>query len=152
MFELLSKDHPITEKGMMEFQPFGTDTNGQRIQDASGVTVAANVEFLEESVRRRLGPEAVEGTVAEMVRLLNERIHDRAYHVTLDFLKNQWNSYSYEFVMFLGETCADLSGDPHFQFNLGREKLIPAIIQVLGRPFSVSQIFRTFPHFGDKYA
>src|SRR5439155_27213519 len=67
---------------MMEFQPFGRDTNGQRIQDASGVTVAANVEFLEECVRRRLGTEAVEGTVAEMVRLLNERIHDRAYHVT----------------------------------------------------------------------
>src|SRR6059036_654974 len=74
---------------MMEFQPFGRDTNGQRIQDASGVTVAANVEFLEECVRRRLGTAAVEGTVAEMVRLLNERIHDRAYHVTLDFLKNQ---------------------------------------------------------------
>ena len=152
MFELLSKDHPITEKGMMEFQPFGRDTNGQRIQDASGVTVAANVEFLEECVRRRLGTAAVEGTVAEMVRLLNERIHDRAYHVTLDFLKNQWNSYSYEFVMFLGKICADLSGDPHFQFNLGREKLIPPIIQVLGRPFSVSQIFKLFPHFGKKYA
>jgi signal transduction histidine kinase/ActR/RegA family two-component response regulator len=152
VFELLSKDHPITEKGMMEFQPFGRDTNGQRIQDASGVTVAANVEFLEECVRRRLGTAAVEGTVAEMVRLLNERIRDRAYHVTLDFLKNQWNSYSYEFVMFLGKTCADLSGDPHFHFNLGREKLIPPIIQVLGRPFSISQIFKIFPRFGDKYA
>jgi hypothetical protein len=39
MADLLSKDHRITEKGMMEFRPFGVDAQGNKIRDASGVTV-----------------------------------------------------------------------------------------------------------------
>jgi len=152
MTELLSKDHHILEKGMMEFRPFGTDTNGEKIQDASGVTVRANVELMEEYVSRKYGQEAGARAVTELVRLLNERIRDPAYHVTPEFLENEWNSYSYEFVMFLGEFCKKLSEDPNFQFNVGREKLISPIIQTLARPFSVSQTFKAFPYFGEKYA
>jgi hypothetical protein len=29
---LLSKEHPITEKGMMEFQPFGVEPDGTKIK------------------------------------------------------------------------------------------------------------------------
>ncbi len=152
MTELLPKDRRILEKGVMEFRPFGTDTSGQKIQDASGVTVRANVDLLEEHVCRKHGREAGERAVGELVRLLNERIRDPAYHVTAEFLRNEWNSYSYEFVMFLGEFCKDLSDDPNFQFNVGREKLISPIIQTLARPFSVSQTFKIFPYFGEKYA
>jgi len=50
---LLSKDHPITEKGMMEFQPFGTEPDGTVIGDLSGLVLRADVEYLEDYVSRR---------------------------------------------------------------------------------------------------
>jgi signal transduction histidine kinase len=83
--------------------------------------------------------------------LLNDRIPDRTYHVTVDFLKNHWNSYSYEFAMFLAEFSVQLSHQDNFHFNLGREKFLSPIIQILGRPFSIAQIYRLFPHFVEKF-
>ncbi len=150
--ELLSKHHRILEKGMMECRPFGVDAEGRKIRDASGVTVLANVEYLEDLIGKARGPEAGRDAVEELCRRLNERIGDRAYHVTPAFLRNVWNSYSYEFVCYLGEFCVDISGDRDFQFHVGERKLISPIIQTLGRPFSVAQIYRMFPHFGQKYA
>jgi signal transduction histidine kinase len=152
MAELLSKDHRILEKGCMEYRPFGVDADGRKIRDASGITVVANIECLEELVSEARGQEAGKEAVEELCRRLNERIGDRAYHVTPRFLRNVWNSYSYEFICFLGEVCVDISGNPNFQFCVGERKLISPIIQTLGRPFSVSQIYRMFPHFGQKYA
>jgi signal transduction histidine kinase len=152
MTELFSRHHRILEKGMMEFRPFGIDAEGRKIRDASGVTVLANVEYLEDLVGEAHGPEAGREAVAELCRRLNERIGDRAYHVTPAFLRNVWNSYSYEFVCYLGEFCVDISGDRDFQFHVGERKLISPIIQTLGRPFSVAQIYRMFPHFGQKFA
>src|SRR5689334_15379096 len=105
MAELFSKHQRILEKGMMEFRPFGVDAEGRKIRDASGVTVLANVEYLEDLVGEARGAEAGREAVAELCRRLNERISDRAYHVTPDFLRNVWNSYSYEFVCYLGEFC-----------------------------------------------
>jgi signal transduction histidine kinase len=151
-YELLPKERRILERGMLAFRPFGEDEQGNKIRDASGVTVRANVEYLERVVTRAHGPDAAVQAVEELVRLLNGRIRDPAYHVTPEFLKNQWHSYSYEFVMFLGDLCTNLSGDPAFQFNLGRETLIHPIIKTLARPFSVSQTFKIFPYFGEKYA
>jgi len=150
--ELLPKERRILERGMLAFRPFGEDEKGNKIRDASGVTVRANVEYLEHVVMRARGPEAATRVVEELVRLLNERIRDSAYHVTPEFLKKQWNSYSYEFVMFLADLCTNLSGMSDFQFNLGRETLIHPIIKTLARPFSVSQTFKIFPYFGEKYA
>ncbi|HJT21898.1 MAG TPA: GAF domain-containing sensor histidine kinase [Nitrospira sp.] len=152
MTALLSKDHSILEKGQMEFRPYGVNADGRKIRDASGITVRANVEYLEEVVARSKGKSAGTGAVEELARLLNERIPDRAYHVTPVSLRDIWNSYSYEFVMFLAEFCVLLSGDPDFQYHMGEQKLISPIIQTLGRPFGVSQIYRMFPHFGQKYA
>lgn len=152
MTELLSRDHSILEKGMMEFRPFGVDTNGQKIRDTSGITVRANAEYLREVVERTQGKAAGAHALDELARLLNERILDKAYHVTPEFLMDVWNSYSYEFVMFLAEFCTILSNDPQFQYHMGQEKLISPIIQTLGRPFGVHQIYKMFPHFGQKYA
>ena len=152
MVELLSKDHRILEKGPMEYQPFGVDPHGEKIRDVSGVTVRANVDYLNELASRTEGREAGEQALEELCRLLNERIRDHAYHVTPKFLENEWNSYSYEFVMFLAEFGLILSRDPQFQSNVGKEKFISPVIQILGRPFSIPQIYRMFPHFGEKFA
>lgn len=135
----------------MEFRPFGKDLLGATIQDVSGITVRANLAYLEDILTRRQGPEAAERALDHLVTLLNERIADRAYHVTLEFLKNPWNSYSYEFVMFLAEFSVQLSGQDNFHFNLGREKFLSPIIQILGRPFSITQIYRLFPYFVEKF-
>jgi hypothetical protein len=105
----------------------------------SGIIVRANVEYLEECVARKAGAEAGRQVIEQLVTLLNERIPDPAYHVTPAFLKTVWNSYSYEFLMFLKEFCKDLSGDPDFQTHVG-QRIISPLIQTLGRPFSVSQI------------
>ncbi len=152
MTSLLSKAHRITEKAVMEFQPFGTEPDGTTIRDISGVVIRALVEYLEESVSQRRGPEAAAGAIEELVRRLNERIPDRAYRVTVDFLKNPWNSYSNEFGVFLTQFCWDLSGDPDFQFKMAREKAISPAIQVLGRPFSVTQIYRMSAYFAQRFA
>ena len=98
MTELLSKDHRILEKGLMEYRPFGVDELGEKIRDVSGVTVRANVEYLEDVIGRLQGSHAGSRAIEELACLLNARIRDPAYHVSPAFLKNPWNSYSYEFV------------------------------------------------------
>jgi signal transduction histidine kinase/predicted hydrocarbon binding protein/uncharacterized protein (DUF2267 family) len=149
---LLSRDHPITEKGLMEFQPFGKERDGIAIRDLSGIVIRASVEELEEVVGRPRGGHAGQHIVDELVRLLNERISDKAYHVTVEFLKNPWNSYSTEFSAYFAQFCLDLSGDPQFHFKMARDKAITPIIQLLGRPFSLSQIYRMSPYFTQRYA
>jgi len=151
MSDLLNKTHRILEKGVMEFRPFGQDVKGEKIRDVSGMTVRANVEYLKEVITRTKGREAGDLALQDLTRLLNERITDPAYHVTPEFLQNPWNSYSYEFVMYLAEFCVELSGDSDFHLNLGREKFLSPIIQVLGRPFSIVQIYRLYPYFVEKF-
>ena len=135
----------------MDFRPFGRDLQGRTIQDVSGITVRANLEYLESLVIRTDGPEAAQNALEKLVVLLNERIPDRTYHVTVDFLKNPWNSYSYEFVMYLAEFSIQLSKDPDYHFNMGQEKFLSPIVQILGRPFSIVQIYRLFPYFVEKF-
>jgi len=148
---LLPKIHRIVERPLMEFRPFGRARDGATIQDVSGITVRANLEYLEAVVTQKHGAEAAQAALEKLVLLLNERIHDRTYHVTVDFLKNPWNSYSYEFVMFLAEFSIQLSEQPDYHFNMGREKFLPPIVQILGRPFSIVQIYRLFPYFVEKF-
>jgi hypothetical protein len=152
MMDLLSKDHLILEKGMMEYRPFGVDLHGKQIRDATGVKVRAFVDYLEDIMLRAHGGDAGERAVQQLCRLLNERIPDRTYHINAKFLKNVWNSYSYEFVCFLVEFCKEISGDPLFAAHAGEEKFLSAVIQTLGRPFSVPQIYKMFPHFGEKFS
>ncbi len=135
----------------MEFRPFGNQPTGETIQDVSGITVKANVEYLAEVVARSRGPDAGKAVLQELVDSLNARIPDSSYHVTSEFLTNPWHGYSYEFVMYLAEFSVLLSQDPDFHRNFGREKLLSPIIQLLGRPFSIPQIFKMFPYFVEKF-
>ncbi len=147
----LSKQHRILEKPTLEFRPFGKDAEGQAIQDVSGISVKANLEYLEDLITKRDGPERARQVLEELIDRLNARILDPAYHVTLDFLRNPWNSYSYEFVMYVVEICVQLTGQQNFAFNLGREKFLSPIVQILGRPFSIMQIYRLYPYFVEKF-
>jgi signal transduction histidine kinase/CheY-like chemotaxis protein len=150
--ELLSTDHRILVQGLMRHRPFGVDANGETIRDVAGVTIRANVEYLEETISREQGTAAGAHAVEELARLLNERIADLAYHVTASFLRNTWNSYSYEFSMYLACFCIQISGDPEFRIKVGKEKLVSPLIATLGRPFSVAQIYKLWPHFVEKYS
>ena len=152
MSMLLSKEHRITEKGMMEFQPFGKRPDGGTIHDLSGIVIKADIELMEKLVSRTQGPSAALRAVEELVRRLNERIPNRAYHVTAEVLKNPWNGYSNEFVAFLAEFCITISGEPRLMFEVGRQQAISPIIQVLGRPFSVPQIYNMSAYFSQRYA
>ncbi|MDE3036072.1 MAG: hypothetical protein KGJ14_08870, partial [Nitrospirota bacterium] len=93
----LPKTHTILEKGMMEYRPFGADATGEKIRDVSGMTIRANIEYLEESISLKAGLAAGAQAVEDLCTRLNERIRDPAYHVTPALLKNMWHSYSYEF-------------------------------------------------------
>lgn len=152
MSAFLPVEHRILDKGCLEHRPFGVRTSGERIRDVSGVVVCANVDHLEEVVGRSRGAEAGRQAVEDLCRLLNERIRDPAYHVTPAFLRNVWQSYSYEFAAFLGEFCILLSGQADFQSAMASEKFLSPLVQTLARPFSVAQIYRMFPHFGEKFA
>ncbi len=148
---LLPKDRTILEREVMEFRPFGLDVQGHTIRDLSGMSIRAIVIYLEKFLARERGAVAGRQAVEELCRLLNQRIKDPVYHVTPDFLKNAWNSYTYEFAAYVYEFCEQMSGDPRFVFRGGMEKA-SSIMQVLARPFSLSQIYGMFPYFGNKFA
>ncbi|HSL04616.1 MAG TPA: ATP-binding protein, partial [Nitrospiraceae bacterium] len=149
--QLLPKDRTILEREVMEFRPFGLDEQGHRVRDLSGMSIKAVVVYLEQSIARARGDSAGSQAVGDLCGLLNQRIKDQAYHVTPEFLKNAWNSYSYEFTAYLYEFCERMSGDPRFVFRAGMEKA-SSIMQVLARPFSLAQIYGMFPYFGNKFA
>ena len=73
---LLSKEHPITEKPLMEFQQFGKEPDGTPIRDMGGVVTRANVEHLEDVVRQTHGTDAGRQAVKDLTFRLNERIPD----------------------------------------------------------------------------
>jgi len=148
---LLPKDRTILERETMEFRPFGLDEQGEKIRDLTGMSIRATVLYLESSMARRDGEAAGQQAVQELCVSLNRRIKDPVYHVTPAFLKNAWNSYSYEFTAYMYELCERISGDPKFVFRGGMEKASP-IMQVLARPFSLAQIYGMFPYFGNKFA
>ena len=149
--ELLPKERRILDRPFMEFRPFGLDEHGQTIRDLSGMSIRAVILDLEKTLTRERGEGAGSEAVDELCVLLNQRIKNSVYHVTPEFLKNPWNSYSYEFAAYLYEFCELLTGDPNFIFAGGMEKMSP-IIQVLARPFSLEQIYGMFPYFGNKFA
>ena len=149
--ELLPKDRTILEREVMEFRPFGLDEQGYTIRDLSGMSIRAVVVYLEKSLARERGASAGNQAVEDLCHLLNQRIKDPVYHVTPEFLKNAWNSYTYEFTAYLYEFCERMSGDPRFVFRGGMEKA-SSIMQVLARPFSLAQIYGMFPYFGNKFA
>ena len=152
MTDLLSKDHTILERPFMLYRPYGKDERGETISDITGMIVSATVDYLEECVARREGPQAAAQAVQELCRQVNARIPDTAYHVTPKFLKKTWNAYSYEFVCYVREFCERLSGDVAFVYNAGRNKKVSSIFSALGRPFTVGEIYRMYPHLAKECA
>ena len=150
--EFLPKTRRILERPLMLFRPFGKDIDGTVIRDMTGVSIRSNVEHLEEYVTQTQGPHTGEEVVETLVKLLNERIPDRSYHVTSSFLRNPWTCYSNEFTAYLVEFCIELSRDNDFQFRMGRKKLIPPIMQTLMRPFSVKSIYKGATRWIEHYA
>jgi signal transduction histidine kinase/ActR/RegA family two-component response regulator len=148
---VLLKDRTILEREVMGFRPFGLDEEGCRIRDLSGMSIRAVVMYLEKSMARGQTASSGSQAVVDLCSLLNQRIKDPAYHVSPEFLKNPWNSYSCEFTAYLYEFCERMSGDSRFVFHGGMEKAT-SIMQVLARPFSLSQIYGMFPYFGNKFA
>ena len=148
---LLPKDRTILEREIMAFRPFGLDEQGHAIRDLSGMSIRAVVVYLEKSLARERGALAGSQAVEDLCRLLNQRMKDPVYHVTPEFLKNAWNSYTYEFTAYLYEFCERMTGDPRFVFRGGMEKA-SSIMQVLARPFTLAQIYGKFPYFGNKFA
>jgi len=119
---LLPKDRTILEREIMEFRPFGLDEQGHRIRDLSGMSIRAVVVYLEKSLAHERGTEAGSQAVEDLCHLLNQRIKDPVYHVTPEFLKNAWNSYTCEFTSYLYEFCERMSGNPRFAYLGGVEK------------------------------
>jgi len=149
---LLSQDHTILERGAMQFVPFGVDAQGEPVRDVSGIVIRDNVDYLEEWMTRTKGTEAARRAIEDLCQLLNRRLRDPSHHVTLDQLRNVWNSYSYEFTSYLREFCRELSEDPAFYRNVGQEKHISPLVQALGRSFSLAQVHRMYPYYANKFA
>src|SRR5688572_26117233 len=148
---LYPKYRTILEREYMEFRPFGVDEQGKKIRDLTGMSIRATVLYLESFMTRRHGEAVGLQAVQDLCASLNGRIKNPVYHVTPAFLKNAWNSYSYEFTAYLYEFCEQISGEAQCVYDGGREKA-SAIMQVLARPFSLSQIYGMFPYFGNKFA
>ena len=77
MVECLPKSRRILERPHMLFRPFGKEPNGEPIRDLSGVSIRANVEYLEEAISQIHGPDSGKGAVEELVARLNET-HSRS--------------------------------------------------------------------------
>ena len=71
----------------MQFRPFGVTPDGQKIRDVSGITIKANVEYLEEVVGSKNGEAAGRQAIDRLCDSLNARISDPSYHVTPEFLQ-----------------------------------------------------------------
>lgn len=137
-----------TELRRLGGQPFGLDGAGQPIRHGSGKLVAGAIQYLDDVVGERTAralptvlPErdraariaaARDEARQRLVAMLNAAIEDDRHHVTLDFLLNEGNSYSYEFRLFVADYCRVISGDPDFFFNQGARD-IPKTLAHLGR-------------------
>ena len=60
----------------MLFRPFGVEPNGGKIRDVSGITVKANVEYLEEVISKKNGGDAGRQAIDRLCDSLNARISD----------------------------------------------------------------------------
>ncbi|MCC2643268.1 MAG: protein of unknown function, putative Histidine kinase [Nitrospira sp.] len=142
MIEATSVGPTILDRPRMLYQPFGIDHAENKIRDVSGLIVSAMVTWLES----KIGGNSVE----ELCDLLNARIPDPIYHVSPKFLKSVWNSYSYEFSMYLREFCEQLSADRDFHFKIGQWYLDQHVL-ILMRPFTMAQIARMLPRICKKF-
>ncbi len=160
-------DEPLTSNlGLMLGRPFGTDEAGRPIDQTSGKTIAGPIGWMRTVVGRRaerklpptLSPAERKARVAaaqaaaldRLVGMLNAAIHDVRYHVSVDYLLNESNQFSYEFWMFVSDYCRVISGDPGFFFNHGPAN-IPTTIVHLARPLGPQRTFALLPRMTAKF-
>jgi signal transduction histidine kinase len=146
--------------------PFGRDEHGRPIAHGSGRIVVGAIRYLESIVgataereapvgidpaaRTELGNVARRAALDRLVEMLNAAVPDERYRVSLDYLLNESNNYSYEFRLFVAEYARHISGDPDFFLNLGRRSIPAAIVQ-LARPIGVRQTFALLSRFTARY-
>ncbi len=155
---------PLPER--MVGRPFGADEMGRPITHTKGHVIRGAVEYMLECVAHRAAKESAGMSGAEretqiaqaraaaldqLVARLNAAIPDPLYHVSAEYLLDDAHSYSTEFDAFACEICRQMSGDPRYHFNRAA-KTIPSSLAYLGRPFSLTQVYKMLPRLVSKFA
>jgi signal transduction histidine kinase/CheY-like chemotaxis protein/predicted hydrocarbon binding protein len=153
----------------MQGRPFGADENGRPIRHVRGTSVRAAVEQMQDYLAHRMAEElatteerlgvseakaeweariqqAREDALGQLVERLNSAIPDPAYRVSANYLLDEANYYSREFQVYVDVLAGEVCGDPDFSFHRGMRS-VPASLVILGRPFSVRQIYNLLPRF-----
>jgi len=149
----------------MQGRPFGRDASGRRIAEVGGALIRAAVDVLQEvageaaahalsydvplSEREARVVQARDAALGRLVESLNAAISDRRYHVTRESLRNEGNSYSREFELYVNELGRAISGDRRFYFKRGKRS-VPGSILHLARPLSLRRIYDLLPRFTAK--
>jgi len=150
----------------MQGRPFGMDDEGKPIKQSRGAVYNGAFNYVRECIRdrteqelppdlsveerERLIAQAQDAALNELVARLNATIPNSRYHVTLEYLQDEGNTYSREFAVYFFETCRHISGDMDFHFNKGKVNEINAT-SYMTRPFSLSQVYKNFPRFVGKF-
>jgi signal transduction histidine kinase/CheY-like chemotaxis protein len=147
---------PLPER--MVFRPYGLNENNKPIKDVDGATLRGVINYLKECVARNtiaaLPAEtpvadreahiaaAQQSVLAELTRRLNAAMTEN-YHVTIESMSRNGSAFSYEFATFFANTCAELSGDPKFDFNRGVK--LAYVAPWLVRPLSMRRTYMLMP-------
>lgn len=147
-------------------RPFGTDEQGQPIDHGSGKLILGSIEWMQQCISRQvaeaapsdLRPEDVAALAGQaraaamdrLVDMLNAAIGDPRYRVSVPYLMNQRNLYSYEFRLFVADYCRELSGDAEF-FRHAGEQSIGGPVSLLGRPLGLQRTYAVLPRFAAKF-
>ncbi|MFX1441722.1 MAG: PAS domain S-box protein, partial [Promethearchaeota archaeon] len=149
----------------MEGPPFGADEKGRPIRQANGASILGVIAQMQDWVgqqaeqhmaadvsaaeRQEAIAGAREAALDQLVERLNAAIPDRTYHVTRDYLLNVDHYYSHEFNLYANEFAREICGDPEFYYHRGLRS-IPASLVHIGRPLSLTQVYRLLPSLAAK--
>jgi signal transduction histidine kinase/CheY-like chemotaxis protein len=151
----------------MQGRPFGLDETGNPIKHSRGLVFQGSIRYMRQCAAKRvegnLPPglseeekqrrilQAQEEAFEELISRLNAAIPDPQYHITAEYLLNEGNYYSREFGTYLLAYGREISGDPDFHFNRGGASEVNAVTYMI-RPFTLSQVYRSFPRFSAKFS
>ena len=146
----------------MQQRPFGTDESGRPITQVRGTLVRGAVEQMQDYLAHCMAEElpatmgaderharmheAKDAALDQLVGRLNAAIPEPAYRVSAKDLLEEANRYSEEFLMYTDTLAGEICGDPDFSFHRGMRS-IPASVMVLGRAFSIRQVYNLLPRF-----
>jgi signal transduction histidine kinase/CheY-like chemotaxis protein/predicted hydrocarbon binding protein len=149
----------------MIFRPYGIGENGKPIKDVDGATLRAVINYLKECVARNTTArlpldlpatlrdtriaEAQRQTLDELVQRLNNAMPSGNYRVTVEDMVRDGNAFSAEFSTFFSNICAELSGDPKFDFNRGIK--LAYVAPWLIRPLTMRRTYLIMPNLVGKF-